>query len=187
MKPKLWTIISGCGCAFLTLVGGSAVLTLGGYLLYESGVRDAQPEVVIPFALLISGFLGILLGCLTAFLIYRWRKQKPSMTAPVANTPAYSQPAPHAQQFSPNAMAVASLGLGIISILPFCGWCGLPFCILGIVFAKEAQKQLLLNPTQSGHGFARWGLYCSWFSLIAGGVLWLVIAILASLEALSRD
>jgi membrane protein DedA with SNARE-associated domain len=76
MKPKPWAIISGCGCAFLTLVGGSGILTLAGYLLFKSGVRDAQPEVVIPIATLISVFLGVLLGCGVGFLVYRWRQKK---------------------------------------------------------------------------------------------------------------
>ena len=90
MKPKALAILSGCGCGFLTLIGGTVIMALGCYCLYEyaevryiAGFRNKAPTVV-PIAAGISGCLGILLDCRAGFLVYRWRQKKEAHRPPAA-------------------------------------------------------------------------------------------------------
>ena len=68
MKPKPWAILSGCGCGFLTLVGGGAILCLAAWYMFEyAGVRTIagiknNGQTMLPIAFSISAFLAVPLG-----------------------------------------------------------------------------------------------------------------------------
>lgn len=73
---KPWAIASGCGCALVTLIVGGPSIALVCYLLWEyADIKELDAGPSIAIAALISIPLGILLGCLTGFFVYR-RKQK---------------------------------------------------------------------------------------------------------------
>ncbi len=84
--------------------------------------------------------------------------------APLAVTgPIYVTPAPRT-----NSLATASLVMGILALT--CGMCccyGLPFNVLGVIFALVALAQIRTNPqTQQGTGLAIAGLVLSLLSLL---------------------
>ena len=92
MKPKPWAIVSGLGFAILTLIGGTVILVLTAWGLYEyadvrtiAGIRN-RANVVLPIAIGISAFLAVLLGCGVGFLVYRRRQKKESHRPPVQPT-----------------------------------------------------------------------------------------------------
>ena len=88
MKPKVWGIISGCIFGFLTLIGGTAILVLISWGLWEADVRkiggirnDAQ--TMMPIAIGISAFVAIILGFVAGLLVHRWRQKKEAHRPPV--------------------------------------------------------------------------------------------------------
>ena len=73
---KPWAIASGCGCSLVTLIVGGPSIALVCYLLWEyADIKELDGPASITIAALISIPLGILLGCLTGFFVYK-RKQK---------------------------------------------------------------------------------------------------------------
>ena len=75
-RAKPWAIASGCGCALVTLIVGGPSIALVCYLLWEyADIKELDGPASITIAALISIPLGILLGCLTGFFVYK-RKQK---------------------------------------------------------------------------------------------------------------
>ena len=88
MKPMPWAILSGCGCGFLTLIGGTAILALISWGLFEGGVRtiagiENRGKTMLPIAIGISAILAVFLGCGVGFLVYRWRQKKEAHRPPV--------------------------------------------------------------------------------------------------------
>ena len=76
MKPTGWSILSGCGCATLTVIVGGPLIVLACWLLYEfADVKELTEEPAMAIAVLVSLPAGIILGFLTGSLVY-WRKQK---------------------------------------------------------------------------------------------------------------
>ena len=91
MKPMPWAILSGCGCGFLTLIGGGAILCLAAWGLFEyadvrtiAGIKN-NGGTMLPIAFSISAFLAVPLGCGVGFLVYRWRQKKEAHRPPVQN------------------------------------------------------------------------------------------------------
>ena len=79
MKPTVWSILSGCSCATLTVIVGGPLIVLVCYLLWEyADIKelDAGPSVAIGAAISIPA--AIILGGLTGFFVYRWRQNKES-------------------------------------------------------------------------------------------------------------
>ena len=89
----------------------------------------------------------------------------PPLTAPA---PISITPTPRT-----NPMATASMVMGILSIT--CGMCccyGLPFNLLGIIFALAALAQIRNDPhSQQGRGLAIAGLVLSLLSLLLAALL----------------
>ena len=92
MKPVPWAILSGCGCGFLTLIGGGAILCLAAWGLFEyadvrtiAGIKN-NGRTMLPIAFSISAFLAVPLGCGVGFLVYRRRQKKESHRPPVQPT-----------------------------------------------------------------------------------------------------
>jgi len=77
MKPAGWSILSGCGCAILAVIVGGPLIVLVCWLLYEfADVKELTEEPAMVIAALVSIPLGIILGALTGFLVYRWKTKK---------------------------------------------------------------------------------------------------------------
>ena len=77
MKPTGCSILSGCGCATLTVIVGGPLIVLICWLLYEFvDVKELTEEPAMVIAVLVSLPAGIILGFLTGFLVYRWRQKK---------------------------------------------------------------------------------------------------------------
>ena len=77
-----------------------------------------------------------------------------------------------------NGKAVASMVLGI------CGFivCPLVCSILAIIFGKQAEGEIALNPQQGGAGMARAGVIMGIVGLVLGAVaviFWIVIVVAA--------
>ena len=93
MKPMPWAILSGCGCGFLTLIGGTVIMALGCYCLNKyAGIRTIAGIHIIrdpemgEIAVLTSAFLAVLLGYGVGKLVYRWRQKKEAHRPPVQPT-----------------------------------------------------------------------------------------------------
>ena len=87
MNPKLWGVVSGCIVGFLTLIGGTAILTLISWGLWEADVREIggiknEAQMAIPIAMCFSAFLAIILGIVTGLLVHRWRQKKEAHRPP---------------------------------------------------------------------------------------------------------
>ncbi|HOX57706.1 MAG TPA: DUF4190 domain-containing protein [Candidatus Paceibacterota bacterium] len=86
----------------------------------------------------------------------------------ISPPPAAPRPIHLAPTLRTNSMALASLVMGILSLT--CGMCccyGLPFNLLGIIFALVALSQIGRDPqAQQGRGLAIAGLVLSCFSLV---------------------
>lgn len=77
MKPIGWSILSGCGCATLTVIAGGPLIVLVCWLLYEYGdVRELTEEPAMAIAVLVSLPAGVILGFLIGSLVYWWRQKK---------------------------------------------------------------------------------------------------------------
>ena len=90
--------------------------------------------------------------------------------------PAYGAPygAAAAAPLKTNGMAVASLVLSCVGIIPFLF--GIP-CVLGIIFGFVSRSQIRnSNGTQGGSGLALAGIIVG-FSLIAIAVIGIIVAV----------
>ena len=77
MKAAGWSILSGCGCAILAVIVGGPLIVLVCWLLYVfADVKELTEEPAMVIAALVSIPLGIILGALTGFLVYRWGRKK---------------------------------------------------------------------------------------------------------------
>ena len=88
MKPKVWVIISGCIFGFLTLIGGTAILALISWGLWQANVLEIggirnNSKTIMPIAIGISAFVAIILGFVAGLLVHRWRQKKEVHRPPV--------------------------------------------------------------------------------------------------------
>ena len=99
---------------------------------------------------------------------------------PASQPMPVSQPMPGAMpmqmhmpmQPQTNGMAVASMVMGILSLLCIYPICGLPFNILGIIFGGVGIGQIKKNPLLQGKGMAVAGLV---MSILSAGVILLLL------------
>ena len=85
---------------------------------------------------------------------------------------AYSYSAPQAETVEPGVgFGIASLVLGIISLVLFCSCINIPFAILAIIFG------IIQLVRGSGKGLAIGGLITSILSIIALVVFWVVVGV----------
>ena len=92
------------------------------------------------------------------------QQAQPAYQQPVYQSPAFSQPVPHMTEMPGKGMGVASLVLGIVSLVMFCIWylslpCGIVGLILGVVSMNKAKSVGMRNGTAVG------GLVCSCIAL----------------------
>lgn len=109
---------------------------------------------------------------------------QPAYQQPAYQSPAFSQPVPRMTEMPGKGMGVASLVLGIVSLVMFCIWylslpCGIVGLILGVVSMNKAKAVGMRNGTAVG------GMVCSCIAL-GLSILICVLAIigLAELSAL---
>ena len=90
-----------------------------------------------------------------------------------------------------NSMAIAALVMGVLSLtscMCCCGCCyGLPFNLLGVIFALVALSQIDHDPqSQQGRGLAVAGLVLCLASLVLAAVSWLFGLALSTPEILRK-
>ncbi|HVM47463.1 MAG TPA: DUF4190 domain-containing protein [Candidatus Acidoferrum sp.] len=103
--------------------------------------------------------------------------------APPAAFPVLLAPVP-----SNNAMAVTALIMGILAIIPgMCCCHGLPFNLLGIIFALVALSQIRRDPmAQQGRGMAVAGLVLCLLSVLMS-IIFVLFAIAISVPDILRN
>jgi hypothetical protein len=87
---------------------------------------------------------------------------------PAQPQPQWGTPAPGSG--GSNGKAVAALVLGICGLVV----CPLVCSVLAIVFGKQAQQEIAVNPAQSGDGMARAGVIMGIIGLALYGVILLI-------------
>ena len=80
MKPKSFAIACGFLCFVATFILGTALLTVTSMILWEYDVREIagfnnNAKTMIPFAIGISAFLGILLGYIAGRFLFLWKQK----------------------------------------------------------------------------------------------------------------
>ncbi len=100
--------------------------------------------------------------------------------------PPYGQPVNnyYVQPKQTNGKSVASLIMGILSLLLLCAYGGgIPFGIMGIVFGVIAKKEIQNDSTNTkgGSGMATGGIVCSVIGLVLSVLFLLIIIIVAFL------
>jgi len=75
-----------------------------------------------------------------------------------------------------SGMAVASLVLGILGVLP-CFWGCFIFAILGVVFGQLGKKDIRDSQgAKTGEGLAKWGFILGIVGIVAGVIYWILVA-----------
>ncbi|GAA1769743.1 hypothetical protein GCM10009795_014860 [Nocardioides hankookensis] len=101
-----------------------------------------------------------------------------SYSEPPPPPPQYGAPQPAYGGVPPkrSGMAVASLVLGILAVLP-CFWGCFIFGILGVVFGVLGKKDIRESQGgKTGEGLARWGLILGIVGIAFGVVYWILVA-----------
>ena len=102
-------------------------------------------------------------------------------TAPLLPTPGPISITPTPRT---NSMAIASLVMGILAM---CCCCGLPFNMLGIIFALVALAQIRNGPlSQQGRGLAIAGLVLSLLSIVMAA-LFFILGLALSTSDIMRE
>jgi hypothetical protein len=75
-----------------------------------------------------------------------------------------------------SGMAVASLVLGILAVIP-CFWGCFIFGILGVVFGQLGKKDIRdSGGAKTGEPLAKWGLILGIVGIVAGIIYWILAA-----------
>ena len=101
-----------------------------------------------------------------------------SYSEPPPPPPQYGAPQPPYGAMPPkrSGMAIASLVLGILAVLP-CFWGCFIFGILGVVFGFVGKKDVRESEgAKSGAGLAQWGLILGAVGIAFGVIYWILVA-----------
>ena len=101
-----------------------------------------------------------------------------SYSDPPPPPPQYGAPVPPQGGMPPkkSGMAVASLVLGILAVIP-CFWGCFIFGILGVVFGQLGKKDIRdSGGAKTGEGLAKWGFILGIVGIVAGVIYWILVA-----------
>lgn len=100
-----------------------------------------------------------------------------SYSDPPPPPPQYGAPQPPMGGLPPkrSGMAIASLVLGIVGVIP-CFWGCFIFSVLGVVFGQLGKKDIRESAgAKTGDSFAKWGFILGIVGIALGVVYWILI------------